>query len=125
VEGTGDHANPWLRLTHNMDVCKKALMHWQREEVGRPNRFYAEQCKKLAILQGDKHELDVGQALEIQREFKILMEKEELKWKQRTKTDWLTCGDRNSKFFHACANQRWKVNKISHIYDEGGRLWET
>ena len=53
------------------------------------------------------------------------MKQEELKWRQCAKTDWLTCGNRNSKFFHACANQRQKMNKISQVHDECGRFWEN
>lgn len=41
------------------------------------------------------------------------------------KMDWLKFRDRNSNFFHACANQRRKVNKFSQIRDKRGELWET
>jgi hypothetical protein len=54
-----------------------------------------------------------------------LLEQEELKWKQRAKEEWLKSGDRNTKYFHACATQRRKRNTIDQIHDGGGRLCRT
>jgi hypothetical protein len=61
----------------------------------------------------------------IQHDLQQYLEKEEIKWRQRAKTNWLTFGDKNSKYFHACANQRRKVNKISYIQDERGAMWKS
>lgn len=35
---------------------------------------------------------------------------------------WIKCGDRNTKFFHAMANQRRKKNKIEGLWDSKG-VW--
>jgi exonuclease III len=121
----GTDNDPWKKLLHNMEGCKMALTRWQRIEVGKPNRVFVEQCHKLASLQGDENDYDGGQALGVQRDLQVHLEQEELKWRQRAKINWLSHGDKNSKFFHACANQRRKVNNISKIKDEGGRLWES
>jgi hypothetical protein len=34
-------------------------------------------------------------------------------------------GDRNTKFYHTCANQRSKINLISKISDELGVTWDS
>ncbi len=39
----------------------------------------------------------------------------EMKWKQRSRIQWLKVGDSNSKFFHAFANTRRNQNYISSI----------
>jgi hypothetical protein len=49
-----------------------------------------------------------------------LLELEETKLKQRAKINWLKHGDQNSKFYHACINQRRRNNYISHITDSMG-----
>jgi hypothetical protein len=53
------------------------------------------------------------------------MEPKVLKWRQRAKENWLKHGDHNTKYFHACANQRQKGNRIVQIQDENGRVCTT
>jgi hypothetical protein len=62
-------------------------------ELGKPNNMLVKQSHKLAILQGEEGDLDVRQEVELQRELKILMEQEDLKWRQCAKMDWLKFGD--------------------------------
>jgi hypothetical protein len=61
----------------------------------------------------------------MQLELESLLDKEDVRWKQRAKANWLMQGDRNTKFYHACANQRRKTNLISKIRDEDGVTWES
>ena len=42
----------------------------------------------------------------LQVEINDLLEQEELKWKQCAKEDWLRNGDRNTRYYHACASQK-------------------
>ncbi|KAG2320946.1 hypothetical protein Bca52824_014159 [Brassica carinata] len=42
-------------------------------------------------------------------------EEEELYWRQRSRIQWLSCGDRNTSFFHATTRSRRAVNKFSVI----------
>jgi hypothetical protein len=39
----------------------------------------------------------------------LLLDQENIKWKQRAKVNWLQGGDRNTKYYHACANYRKKI----------------
>ncbi|KAI9121028.1 hypothetical protein K1719_008061 [Acacia pycnantha] len=48
--------------------------------------------------------------------------KEEMYWWQRSKISWLTCGDRNTKFFHSSVIQRRQRNKVLRLKDETG-VW--
>jgi len=41
-------------------------------------------------------------------------------WKQRAKTFWFRDRDLNTKFFHAAATTRRKLNRIEHLEDVNG-----
>ncbi len=57
----------------------------------------------------------------IKEELHSLLEQEDLKWRQRAKESWLQFGDRNTKYFHACATQRKKRSQILKIKDLVGQ----
>jgi 23S rRNA maturation mini-RNase III len=61
----------------------------------------------------------------LKEDLNSLLEQEELKWKQRAKENWLKNGDRNIKYFHACANQPSKKNVINEVSDKDGRSYAT
>lgn len=67
----------------------------------------------------------VGEAKTVQQELNNLLTQEDLRWRQRAKAEWLKNGDRNTKFYHACANHWKKSNQIFSIKDEEGVLWES
>lgn len=48
---------------------------------------------------------------------------DDLFWKQRAKTFWYQDGDLNTKFFHAAATSRRKVNRIEHLEDNNGMIF--
>ena len=50
--------------------------------------------------------------------------REELMWNQRSRALWIKCGNRNTKFFHATANNRQRKNRIEGISDLEGRWRE-
>jgi hypothetical protein len=50
------------------------------------------------------------------------LEEKDLMWRQRAKENWLKLGDRNSKYFHACANLKQRRSQILRIMDMQGRL---
>ena len=46
---------------------------------------------------------------------------EERFWRQRSRIEWLKCGDRNTRFFHLKANGRRDRNKITGLLDSDDR----
>lgn len=50
--------------------------------------------------------------------------KEEVMWSQRSRVEWIRCGDRNMKFFHAIATQRQRKNQIEGLWGSDGQWYE-
>lgn len=57
---------------------------------------------------------------QLREEVNDLIEMEDLKWRQKAKQDWLQFEDKNSKYFHACVNQRRKNNLIKQVQNLSG-----
>lgn len=50
-----------------------------------------------------------------------MLEKEDLRWRQRAKTNLYKLGDRNTMYFHAYANQRKRRNQIKEVKNESNK----
>lgn len=58
----------------------------------------------------------------LKKDLEELLDREEILWKQRAKTQWLAEGDRNTSFFHAQAQKRQNQNHIEGLRDGNGDL---
>ncbi|KAF5447221.1 hypothetical protein F2P56_032789 [Juglans regia] len=77
---------------------------------------------QLSSLQNSNKGSNNKEIKNLQKDIDRLLEEENVKWQQRAKQNWLRDGDRNSKFFHRCANQRSKTNEISKLVLDDGRI---
>lgn len=50
------------------------------------------------------------------------MDQDDLKWKQRAIRHWYKNGDRNTKYFHTCANQRRAKNFMKKVMEEQNNI---
>ena len=55
-------------------------------------------------------------------EINILIEKEEIYWKQRSRISWSREGDRNTKFFHSKTSTRRNKNLIVSLKEMDGTV---
>ena len=51
----------------------------------------------------------------LKKEINETLIREDVMWNQRSRALWIKCGDCNTKFFHATANQRRRTKKIEGI----------
>lgn len=74
-----------------------------------------EKTEQIKLLQEAKGPEQMMEIKSRQKELEVLFYQENLRWKHRAKKHSFKEGDRNTKFFHACANQRRRKNAIVRI----------
>jgi hypothetical protein len=79
---------------------------------------------QLGDLQGVEELHDEQQIKMLKSDLQNLLDQENLQCRQKSKQNWFKHGDRNTKYFHACATKRQKSNKIMMIVDEDRRRWD-
>ena len=115
----------WTNIKCKLDYCSNGLLRWRKKEVGATETILRHKSQQLELLQRKEGELEKEKIMGLKKEVQEILEKEEIKWKQHSKEAWLKEGDKNTKYFHACATQRKKKNFIGRIIDENGVLWES
>ncbi|XP_073119425.1 uncharacterized protein [Henckelia pumila] len=63
------------------------------------------------------------QIREVKKRIEVLLAREELYWKQRSKVFWLKSGDANTKLFHHFASSRKRKNSIVYLQDDTGHVY--
>ncbi|KAI9083556.1 hypothetical protein K1719_034498 [Acacia pycnantha] len=101
-----------LDLIRRLDACRKKLVEWSRREFPNFRKVVEHLRKNLASCY--EGTLTEAKLLEVKGQLGRLkmQDKEESYWWQRSRISWLTCGDRNTKFFHTSVIQRRQRNKI-------------
>lgn len=111
-------SDPLDRVSQKLKNCQDGLKRWKAltdKNRSQTIKIKSNQMKALQELEGPN---SLEEQVLLQRETHCLMDQEELKWKQRAKKYWYRNGDWNTKFFHACANQRRRKNLITTVLDE-------
>ena len=68
---------------------------------------------------------DVRRERACREELEELLNREELMWAQKVRTNWILHGDRNTKYFQTVVRKRMLKNRIIQIKDEKGILTEN
>ena len=76
------------------------------------------------MLQRDEGHENSERIKKLNGKIELLLQQEDLRWKQRAKQNWYKSGDRNTQYFHAWANQRRRINRIQKVCDTRGREWQ-
>jgi exonuclease III len=117
--------DPWRIVGRKMEQSRAELQRWVRVNGQPLDDLIKKKSREIAQLQEGEGILDVEKLGHLQQEVHVLLEQEETHLRQRAKTEWLKAGDQNSRFFHACINQRRRANSIQRIMDDTGNIFST
>uniref|UniRef100_A0A8R7JXL8 Reverse transcriptase domain-containing protein n=1 Tax=Triticum urartu TaxID=4572 RepID=A0A8R7JXL8_TRIUA len=101
------------------------LSRWDREVLGelkgriRNARRDLERCRRSPLSQNH-----VNREHLLRYKLSRLEDQYNLYWRQRAHANWLTKGDRNTKFFQAYASERRRKNIITRLRKEDGSVVE-
>lgn len=109
-----------------MRVFRDKISDWNRRVFGNiPLRKY--RC--LARLAGIQKALSVrrssyliGLDIKLRQELHDTLAQEESLWRQKSRIQWLSEGERSTKFFHLSVLQRRRRNLVSQLKDDSG-VW--
>lgn len=52
---------------------------------------------------------------ELRKDLEVVLDNEELLWKQKSRNEWIAFGGRNTKYFHSQVNKRRRRNSITAL----------
>jgi hypothetical protein len=103
-----------------LDRCASDLSDWSRTHCNKIRKDIITCRQHLAYLRTNFTGTNQDQLAVVKRKMSQLMVQDDVYWRQRAKKHWYKDGDKNTKFFHASATTRKKVNRILSLEDENG-----
>jgi hypothetical protein len=102
-----------------------ALMGWDTVTFGNVRTEIRKLRLRLELLRQEPGRVGPSyEEIKVQDRLVELNYRKEIMWKQRSRIQWLSEGDRNTKFFHQHASGRKKRNKISNLTRVDGSVTE-
>ncbi len=100
---------------------QKDLVQWNKYFFRATKTRIRELEEKINKIQNlDPTQENLALETSLSAELNEWLEREELKWRQKSRELWLKEGDRNSKFFHLSTIVRRRRNQITEIQLEDG-----
>ncbi|KAI5335463.1 hypothetical protein L3X38_025596 [Prunus dulcis] len=120
----GELLNEFPIVEEGIKNCAGKLAEWNKLTFGHVQKQLAAAHKELEVLQGRMGQDQVLLKKKVERTIVVLLEKEEVMWRQRSRVAWLKEGDKNTRVFHERANTRERKNTIKGLYDDD-HFWQT
>ncbi|MCH83137.1 endonuclease/exonuclease/phosphatase family protein, partial [Trifolium medium] len=104
-------------IMNKLNSCASDLTRWSKDNFHNLHRQIDSYHKKLERARNNVDEANINYFNALKRRLTVLLTQEDRFWRQRAKTFWYKDGDLNTKFFHAAATLRKKVNRIEVLTD--------
>ncbi|KAL9690346.1 hypothetical protein QQ045_010744 [Rhodiola kirilowii] len=116
LEGVNDMAEKLRR-------CMQRLNRWNWSVFGNVRKRIDSLKERLQCVRNMPRTHDrVEEEAQLSNGIDEWLEREELLWRQRSRSEWLIGGDRNTPYFHAKASQRKKRSYIKELRNSAGEL---
>ncbi|XP_039065573.1 uncharacterized protein LOC120211013 [Hibiscus syriacus] len=93
--------------------------HFNKEVYGQIPMEKRKLKQQLAVVQASMDRSGsvnlIDKELDIRTKLEEVLDNDEILWRQKSRSDWIIDGDRNTKFFHSQALNRRKVNRIQAL----------
>ncbi|CAN1248244.1 hypothetical protein LINPERPRIM_LOCUS6657 [Linum perenne] len=107
-----------------LKALQNKLHRWNKDIFG--NIF--ERKKQLVLHLGNLESLNeerptdfsLDLEMKVRRELETTLWQENVLWRKKSRSNWISDGDRNTRFFHIATMKRRKHNKITGLRDEAG-----
>ena len=110
-----------FNLQYKINNIKKTFNEWNRRVFGKVEREIKDKQKILQNLQNSIQTLmDVRNEKLLREDIENLIDREEIKWAQKARSNWIIQGDRNTKYFQTIVNQRRARNRITLLKRKDG-----
>ena len=120
VESAWDplRVDPEFKITDRIKRCQIHLQNWNWNVFGNVHQVLRQKKERLQLLEArDSLHEDAEEIQRVKNEINEVLMREEIMWNQRSRALWIKWGDRNTRFFHATANQRRRKNSIMGLQD--------
>ena len=98
---------------------------WRKEVYGFLNRKKSRILARLDGLNSSIRERGASSSLcslqkSLWKELEEILLHEDIMWAQKSRCDWFSFGDKNTRYFHLRANARRRYNRVDAIKDDSG-----
>jgi hypothetical protein len=122
---TPSNGNSMYQVITKLNHCRNQLKNWSKSHFGSVRKQLQEKREELKVAEEKSMQRQPSDLIpSLRAEVSILLSKEERMWRQRSRTQWLKQGDRNTNFFHTRATHRQRRNSIVGLRDFDGE-WQT
>jgi hypothetical protein len=96
--------SPIEDVQSRLTSCQKTLSLWSQSKFGRAANILQKKKEELLSLQSRANPALAGAIKTLQADIEKILEREDMRWKQRSKQNWYLLGDRNTQYFHSWVN---------------------